>query len=283
MSSREFSGRGDPARSMALLWGTAPRPTRGPKQQLEAQRIAAVAISVADAEGLAAVSMRRVADELGVGTMSLYTYVPGKPELLDLMLDTIYAELVVPEVSGDWRARVEARARADWALYLRHPWVLAVARGRGVCGPNELAAYEISLAGVAALGLSARELDSAVALVGAYVRGAATTATEAADAERATGQTDEAWWAAREPLVREMYDAAKYPTLTAISAQGAFDDRPGDGGYHWKRALDDFEFGLAAVLDGLAARLGTRSAKPAADGGPRAAARPARRPRARGR
>ena len=113
----EYSGRGDPARSLELLWGARRTPTRGPKPGLSVERIVYAAIELADAEGLAALSMRRVAERLGVGTMSLYTYVPGKAELLDVMVDTVYGELSTQDGDeADWRARVEQVARANWAL-----------------------------------------------------------------------------------------------------------------------------------------------------------------------
>jgi hypothetical protein len=92
----EYSGSGDPGRTMALLWGTQKRPGRGPKPGLSVERIVRAAIEVADAEGLAALSMRRLADRLGVSTMSLYTYVPSKAELIDVMLDVVLGEAVKP-------------------------------------------------------------------------------------------------------------------------------------------------------------------------------------------
>lgn len=259
--SKEISGRGDPARSIELLWGVAPRPTRGPKQQLDVRQLARVAIQIADAEGLAALSMRRVAEELGVATMSLYTYVPGKAELLDLMLDTAYAELTAGGVAtdGPWRARLSARARADWDLYERHRWLLGVSRARSVLGPNESDAFEAWLSAVADIGLTAREMDSAVSTVCAFVRGAAHAAIEAIEAEQVTGQTDAEWWAAREPLLARMFDPARFPITVRVGAEGGFDDREGPGGYHWKRAIDNFEFGLARVLDGIEALVRTRA------------------------
>lgn len=92
----ERSSAGDPARTLALLWGvsTEEKPgRRGPRQAKSPAEIAAVAIALADADGVDAVTMRRVAQELGVSPMALYTYVPGKAELLDLMLDTVYATM----------------------------------------------------------------------------------------------------------------------------------------------------------------------------------------------
>ncbi len=123
----EYPGRGNPQRSLELLWGEPKVPSRGPKPGLDLARIVRTAIELADAEGLAALSMRRVAERLGVGAMSLYTYIPGKAELLDLMLDQVQGELLMEELpGGDWRARLEARARQDWALYERHPWLLQI-------------------------------------------------------------------------------------------------------------------------------------------------------------
>ena len=90
----EYSGGGDPVRSIELLWGIGGRGSRGPKPGMSARQIAAAAVEIADAEGLDAVSMRRVADHLGTGAMSLYRYIPGKAELLDLMVDQVSAEAV---------------------------------------------------------------------------------------------------------------------------------------------------------------------------------------------
>src|SRR5918995_3143148 len=126
----EYASRGDHRRTMELLWGVGAPTTRGPKPGLALATIVATAVELADAEGLAAVSMRKVAERLGRSAMALYTYVPGKAELLDLMLDTVYGEDVAPAPDGGWRVAAEAPARATWELYLRHPWVLQVAGGR---------------------------------------------------------------------------------------------------------------------------------------------------------
>ena len=101
--------RGDATRTMELLWGMAPQPTRGPKPGLTVDAVVDAAVALADAEGIDAVAMRRVADKLGVGAMSLYTYVPGKAELVDLMLDRVYGEqLAGIATEGGWRARLES-------------------------------------------------------------------------------------------------------------------------------------------------------------------------------
>ena len=119
----EFTGTGDPARSMALLWrapaGNGSRP--GPRSSLDVDRIVSSAVRLADSEGLAALSMRRVAAEIGVAAMTLYTHVPGKSELVDLMHDAVLGEVYPAPPAGDWRARVAAAAPADWELFLRRP------------------------------------------------------------------------------------------------------------------------------------------------------------------
>jgi AcrR family transcriptional regulator len=250
----EYTGRGDPARSMALLWGTQKPPTRGPKPGLQVEKIVEAAIRVADAEGLGALSMRRVAGELGVGTMSLYTYVPGKAELLDVMLDTVLGEVALPDgAAGDWRARLEAYARELWAHYHRHPWAFGVSGARSLLGPNETALYEASLAAVADIGLSGREMVHVVTLVAEYVRGAARRAVEAAQVAKQTGVTDAEWWRDREPLLDQVFDPGRYPTVTRIAEEGAFDQPEGGLDYNLQDALDSFEFGLARVLDGVEA------------------------------
>jgi AcrR family transcriptional regulator len=250
----EYSGRGDPARSMALLWGMQKSPTRGPKPGLSVERIVRAAIGVADAEGLAALSMRRVAAELGVGTMSLYTYVPGKAELLDVMLDTVLGEVAMPDAAaGEWRAKLEAYAREAWAHYHRHPWVLGVSGARALLGPNETALFESSLNAVSGVGLSGKEIVHVVTLVGEYVRAAAGRAVEAAQAAQRTGVTDDQWWQEREPIFDQYFDASRYPTLVGLEQAGVF--QPAEGGldYNVQNAMDSFEFGLPRVLDGIEA------------------------------
>ena len=244
----EFTGTGDPARSMALLWRTPPTgPRRGPKAGLDVDRIVAAAVALADAEGLAGLSMRRVAAELGVGAMTLYTHVPGKGELVDLMLDSVLGELYGPEPAGDWRARLTAVARANRDLFLRHPWALHVATGRPPLGPNLMAKYEHELRAVDGLGLSEVQMDLLVTLVNGVVRGIAGGVQEKAEAERATGVTDDQWWAATAPYLAAVFDAGRFPTAARVGPvagaelQAAYDPRR------------SFDFGLEVLLAGVAA------------------------------
>jgi AcrR family transcriptional regulator len=261
----EYSGRGDAERAMALLWGEQAAPKRGPKPGLSAARIVRAAVELADADGLEALSMRRVAERLGVGTMSLYTYVPGKAELLDAMVDGVLAEVIEAEgdAGGDWRGRLERRAREYRALYQRHPWTLQVSGARPLLGPNVLALYDSALNAVSGIGLSATEMVLIVGLVGGYVRGAAQEVAEAAAAANRTGQTDDEWWAEREPLLARYFDPERFPTVTAVEAGGGFQPS-GDLDYNLQFAVDNFEFGLRRVLDGIAAFIAAGGASGAA-------------------
>ena len=245
----ESTGTGDPARSMALLWRTGaesgPRP--GPRPGLDVDRVVAAAVRLADSEGLAALSMRRVAAELGVGTMTLYTHVPGKGELVDLMLDGVLGELYpdgeVP--AGGWRDRLEAVARANWQLFLHHPWAVHVATGRPPLGPGLMRKYELELRAVDGLGLTEVEMDLLVSLLNGFVRGAVGGVQERSDAERATGVTEEQWWAATEPHLARVFDARRYPTAARV---GPVAGEQLQAAYAPERT---FEFGLARLLDGI--------------------------------
>jgi AcrR family transcriptional regulator len=248
----EYSGSGDPGKSLELLWGLQAQPTRGPKPALSVEQVVATAVRIADAEGLAAMSIRRVADELGVGAMTLYRYVPGKAELLDVMLDTVYGELPRHVVKGDWRAKLDEVARENRQLYLNHPWLLQVAVSRPPLGPHVMAKYEYELSAIEGIGLDDVEMDAAVALVNGYVHGAVRSAVEARQVILRSGITDKEWWLAHEPLLEKIGDAQKFPLASRVGTTvGQTFDAPYDSEH-------GFEFGLARVLDGIAKLLDDR-------------------------
>ncbi len=245
----EFTGIGDPARSMALLWRTpaasAPRP--GPKPSLDVDRIVSAAVQIADAEGLAAVSMRRVAADLRAAAMTLYGHVPGKGELADLMLDAVLRELYPDEqvvTAGAWRARLKTVAQANWDFFLRHPWAAHPATGRPPLGPALMRKYELELRAVDGLGLSELQMDLLVTLINGFVRGTVSGVQEKADAERVTGISEDQWRAATEPYVAQVFDAARFPTAARVGPIAG-------------ERLDahdpqrSFEFGLERLLDGV--------------------------------
>jgi hypothetical protein len=186
--------------------------------------------------------------------MSLYTYVPGKAELLDVMLDTVCGETARPaEVPGGWRARLTLIARENWALYHRHPWMLQVSTSRPVLGPNLIAKYDYELRAVDGVGLTDVEMDMTIALLGDYVHGSVRAAINAAQAEQQTGMSEVDWWATFEPLLAKVYDAERYPTATRVGAAAGEE-------YQAASAPErTFEFGLERLLDGMATLIAARS------------------------
>ncbi len=244
----EFTGGGDPGRSIALLWGV-PGPTRrGPKPRHSVEEVVRAAIAIADAEGLTALSMRRVAETLGLSPMSLYTYVPSKAELVDLMLDRVAGEDQAPTgPASGWRAKLEQIARQGWVRAQRHPWILQVGTHRPPLGPNILARVETTLCAVDDLGLNEIEMDQVTSLLGDYVRGAVRAALDAREVEQQSGMTDEQWWSMNTPLLEGLVDPERYPTTVRIGE--AYKSGKMSAPNHER----NFEFGLQRVLDGIAA------------------------------
>lgn len=239
---------GDPARTLALLWGAAPAPRRGPQRGLCIGMVVDAATALADQEGLAAVSMRRVAQQLGVSAMTLYTYVPGKAELVDLMLDAAYQRLPLTDTTGrPWQERVTAIADENRALYLRHPWASAVSTLRPPLGPGLMAKYEHELAALESLGLSDLEMDDALAYLLSFVQANARAAVDARAAQVESAMTDGQWWATNADLLTQVLDEEAYPLAVRVgSAAGA-----AQGSAH--NPEHAYRFGVQRLLDGLAA------------------------------
>lgn len=233
----------DPDRTLELLW----RPGTGESRPgLSLDRIVPAAVAVADAEGLAGLSMRKVAEALGYTTMALYRHVPGRDELLELMRDAVCAaEPTAPD--GDWRSRLEAWARDAWRIRRRHPWLADIRGSRHVPGPNGIAAYERLLAAAGASGLGPREVIAVAELLGRFVDAEAARLAQVARTERDSGIGEDAWWSARESLYGRLGD---YPVITALWEAGGWDD-----------PADTFEFGLARILDGIELLLENRDVK----------------------
>jgi len=203
----------DPARSLALLWGSHTKPGRS---GLTVRAIVDAAIELADGGGLEALSMRMVAERLKVGTMSLYTHVPGKGELTDLMFDRVYGDLYadVDEPSrqpGGWRGALEFIAHRNWDVLTAHPWIHEVPTMRTALGPNITAKYEAELRPLDGLGLTDVEMDSALTLVLTHVQGTARAGAEQLRTQRDSGLTDEEWWRQISPtLTHVMSGSAKH-------------------------------------------------------------------------
>jgi AcrR family transcriptional regulator len=227
--------------SVEFLWGGRARPTRGPKPALTLESITDVAIAVADAEGLAAVSMQRVAAELGKTKMSLYRYLPGKAELVALMIERAIGEPpVLP--AGSWRTALTEWSEQLFAAYLRHPWSVDATVGRRPLGPRELGWMECALAALGAgSGLTGAERLDAIAVLAGHARMLA---------QQSAAQLDEDGMNAAMSEVMSLH-GARFPQLTAAMRETAV-----EGGQN-----QAFAFGLDRILDGLAALIDRRSAR----------------------
>ncbi|OEV05078.1 TetR/AcrR family transcriptional regulator [Streptomyces oceani] len=244
------SGGGDLQRGLELLWGLKEAPTRGPKPGLTLERIVSAGVSIADAEGLEALSMRRVATELGVGTMSLYRYVPGKSELLELMLDHVSEEANPGDLRElDWRAVLEAYGHGAWRMHLAHPWLLQVNLARPLLGPRAMAGFDQVIGGLAALGLSDQERLMLLGTVESHVAGSARAHVNALLAAQRTGVSDEDFWDAQRPFLSQAMASGGFPALEQLDP-GTFD----------VTGEQIFEFGLVRLLDGIGEFIKSREA-----------------------
>ncbi|HLT59710.1 MAG TPA: TetR/AcrR family transcriptional regulator, partial [Microlunatus sp.] len=208
-------------RAVAMAWGIAANPQRGPKRELSHELIVEAAIELADAEGIGAVTMSRVASSLGFTTMSLYRYVTSKDDLLTLMADEA-TDVSFPEDGwgDDWRANVW-----DWAALVRgcyrdHPWLLDIPRTpRTLMTPKNVALVDLGLRGLRGCGLTAAEKLSLIMIVSMYVRSFCElereVATEAIDLAR------DAWASqAQAEAMRELITADRFPDLFVLVDSG---------------------------------------------------------------
>lgn len=232
---------------LELLWRAAPETSRGPRKGLTVDQVVDAAIDLADAEGLEALTVRRLAQSLGKAPMTLYTYVPGKTELVALMLDALFQRMEATTVEGPWRERLAAVARDNYALYRAHTWAAAAAPSRPPLGPGQCAKYERELQALEGLGLTDVEMDDALAHLLAFVRAAAQDAAQSEAEREASAQTDREWWEDNGPLLAKVLDAEKFPTAVRV---GQAAGEAHDAAYNAEHA---FAFGLERTLDGLAA------------------------------
>ncbi|MEU7907892.1 TetR/AcrR family transcriptional regulator [Actinoplanes sp. NPDC049118] len=257
--------RRNPVRTLELLWNLRAHSGRGRRAGIGIDQVTAAAIEVADADGMDGLSMRSVADRLGVGTMSLYRHVSSKEELLDLMVDSVSAEVRYDDAGhGDWRSRLERVARSNRSMFERHPWLLRAFPRRPPQGPGVIGKYDAELRTLEGIGLTDVEMDSALTLVLGYVRDATANLLEWTTMSERTGQSDDEWWAELAPLLDRVLDRERYSLAVRVGTSAA---RYYEGLHDPEHA---FEFGLQRVLDGIesfvtAARLNTVS-KPDQEG-----------------
>jgi AcrR family transcriptional regulator len=215
-------------------------PKRGPRPSVSRDEIARAAIRLAGKEGLSAVTMQRIAREVGLTTMAIYRYFPRKADVVALMVDSVAdSSLRFGNPSSPWSTRLKKWARCCLAIYRDHPWFLEATAGRQTpMGPNELAWMEAALAMLAESGLKPKKRHHAFFTIIGHVRGHATF--EQARRTRAAGKE---WM--RELTHTLQQEPDRCPILLDVLRSGAFSES----------ITGAFEFGLDCILDGIRAQV----------------------------
>ncbi|WP_181774614.1 TetR/AcrR family transcriptional regulator C-terminal domain-containing protein [Amycolatopsis pittospori] len=233
--------------------GPKAAPKAAPKTEadLSRERVVKAAIRIADAEGIRALSMRRIASGLGVATMALYRHVAAKEELILEMADVALGEIRFPaDPPAGWRAQLELMARAQWALFRRHPWLaqaLSVTRPQPL--PNLLRHADWATRALDGHGLPASTIMYAHITIFNHVRGIALNFEAETETEAGTASSVEDWLARQEPILWDLVSDGRFPNFAGVVSRAPFD-----------YDLDTlFEFGLQRLLDGYAVLLAKAS------------------------
>ena len=247
MTTRDSKGP-DLRRSITLLWSGRPQGQRGPRPQLSVERIAQAAVTVADADGLEALSMQRIAAELGYSTMSLYNHIPSKDLLLEVAADIGAGAPPDLDDTTDFRQTVRLWVAALWAGFQRRPWILRVRLDHAPVGPNQLAWLDCLLRPLLAAGLVGSEARAAALHLTAVVRGTAQISMDMNSAHKTTDgipRTD----ADLTKIVAELIDPETYPALSAVHEAELSANPPErtDG----EALPPELSFGVDRFLDGI--------------------------------
>lgn len=237
---------GDPERLLELLWGEAEPPKRGPKPSLTVQQIVTTGIAIADAEGLGAVSMHRLAKELNVTAMSLYRYVPSKDDLLELMFDAAVGEPPGDLIGGGpWRAELARWARLQKDFCRRRPWTVELPISGPPMGPNNLTWMNGALGALGGTGLTEADKLLVLLMLTVYIRGESTLGLQISEASARTGVTELERDRVFAALMQRIADDDRFPALARLARSGVFDEAEEE------YSDEDFEFGLERILDGI--------------------------------
>jgi len=243
---------------IALSWGFIKQPKRGPKGDLSIDKIVSAAIAIADKDGLAAVSMNRVAQSLGFSAMSLYRYITSKEDLLILMQDAVCVVQLPPEESvSDWRERLRTFVRICEQIFRVHPWFGDIPISGVPVTPNNLRVVDWALRSMRDFPISDSEKIGCILLLSSYARASGMLQRDidhAADPEAFGGR-------AYTEALKRLVKPDDYPALYPVVQSGAYT------GEEAEPVDDDIDFGLERVLDGIAVYLDTRrsAAAPNAD------------------
>ncbi|MEV1047996.1 TetR/AcrR family transcriptional regulator [Streptomyces sp. NPDC049916] len=252
MTGKSSAGDSDLPASLEAAWGLRERPAKGPKPGLSLERIVSAAVDVAAADGLAAVSMGRVAQELGASTMSLYRYVSAKDELYVLMQEAAVGPpdpLAALAAGAGWRAALLEWASAQRTRFHANLWVLRIPIGGPPATPNSLAWWEQGLQALADSGLSEGDKISVILLISSFVRSEALLMSDLAAAVTARGVSPEDVVAANERTLRRLVDPDRHPGIARLLESGVMGG-PDDPDH-------EFRFGMERLLDGVDALIRT--------------------------
>ncbi len=226
-----------------LLWDPPTPPSRGPRQKLSLDAVVEAGMRLAERDGVDALSMRKVAAELGVGAMSLYTYVPGRDELFELMIDRAWGDRERSAPDAPWRARVTQIAETAWAMYQAHPWLVWSSQWRMPLGPHVMDAQEDLYRALDAGGLAPLDVSRAASLVEGHVFAHARISIIDNRLAAQTGVSIDSHWDSRASFWGTYFDPERFSHTVRLWEHGAFDQAMG--------SIEEMRFGLELILDGI--------------------------------
>lgn len=247
-----------PDRMLRLVWRHQvgeEAGARGPRKKWSVDEVVDTAIEDADATGIEGLSMRKIAEKLHTSAASLYTYIPGRDELLGLMIDQVMGRVDLPpfggaatdpEVVGD---RLREVSRLAWEEIHRHPWLLAAQRHRPLIGPNISRRYEWQLSALDGCGLDDVSMDHTIALVESHAVASASASINARELARMSGHSDAEWWQVNEPVLSQVMRGDDFRVSGRVGTAV---------GEKYQAITDPvavYEYGLMVILDGVGMRL----------------------------
>ncbi|TSI12527.1 TetR/AcrR family transcriptional regulator [Brevibacterium aurantiacum] len=259
MNSEADSQRFDPESAdvvLRLLWREhldVEQGRRGPRRKLSVDQVIDAAIVLADAEGLEALSMRKVAEAVGVSVMTLYSYVPHRSGLIGLMVDKVIGLSPQPEHSGSLADRVRTFSGILWDEYHRHPWLVDTQSHRPWIGPGISARYEWALEAFEGTGLDDIAMDHTVSLIESLASASAAGSINAQRLMAGSGVSDLEWWSANAPLLEQVMPAGSFPISSRVGS--AVGEKYQAVTSH--RAI--YEYGLETIILGVETQLQKRA------------------------
>lgn len=259
MTSEADSQRFDPESAdlvLRLLWRDqldVEQGRRGPRRKLNVDQVIDAGIELADADGLEALSMRKVAEAVGVSVMSLYSYVPHRSGLIGLMVDKVIGFSPRPALAGSLAERVRTLSGVLWDEYHRHPWLVDAQSHRPWIGPEVSARYEWALEAFEGIGLDDIAMDHTVSLIESHAAASAAGSLNAQRLKTGSGVSDVEWWNANAPLLEQVMPADSFPISGRVGS--AVGEKYQAVTSH--RAI--YEYGLETIIRGIESKLSDRS------------------------